>query len=316
VFSVLGFLALVLPSGAGAQGLPELAPINPMSSSRSGLYFQPFREPAPGRWVMAAALDYASIIEYNQRSGADFVLDSELLRMRLGLSRDLGSRTFLLVEGGIGGAYAGFMDGFLDWYHGTLGIRMSERESRPRDRFLYEIGLPDGRMVERSRSNIFLDDLRVGFGFRPHAQLQTVLSLTLPTSTGPVGYGRRVPSFNLLNTVAGPLSERVHYEGSIGLGYTPKNGSLAGFEHNAFAAVTSGLRITLWGRNSAFATLFYHSPYYESTDLPALDRRELSLDFGWAVQTRTHGEWRIGMTEDLEPGGPGVDLVFRVGRRF
>jgi hypothetical protein len=83
-----------------------------------------------------------------------------------------------------------------------------------------------------------------------------------------------------------------------------------------FLALTSGLRMAVWGRQSLFANLFYHSPYYHDTTLPALDRRELSLDFGWLVQTRAGTEWRIGMTEDLEPGGPGVDLVFRFGRGF
>jgi hypothetical protein len=312
----LVILALATPAGAWAQGLPSFAPLNPMSSSRSGLYYQPLREPAPGRWATALSLDYASIIEYNQLPQADYVLDSEVLRMSLGLSRDLGARTFLMVEASAGGAYAGFMDGFLDWYHSALGIRVSERDRRPRDRFLYEITLPDGRTVQRSRSNLFLDDLRVGLGFRPSSGLQTVVSLTVPTSTGPVGYGRGVPSLNLLNTVGAELSPRVHYEGSLGLGYTPTNGSLARLQRELFVAVTSGARVMVWGHNSVFANLFYHSPYYQDTTLPSLDRRELSLDFGWIVQTRTGVEWRVGMTEDLEPAGPGVDLVLRFGRTF
>jgi hypothetical protein len=313
---VLGVLVLATPAGAWAQGLPSFAPLNPVSTSRSGLYYQPLREPAPGRWVTAMALDYASIIEDNQTPEADYVLDSEVLRMSLGLSRDLGDRSFLLLEASAGGAYAGFMDGFLDWYHGELGIRMSERESRPRDRFLYEMTLPDGRTVQRSPSNLFLDDLRVGLGFRPRPGLQTVVSATVPTSTGPAGYGRGVPSLNLLNTVGALLSPRVHYEGSLGLGYTPTNGSLAKLQRELFVAVTSGARVMLWGHNSVFANLFYHSPYYQGTTLPSLDRRELSLDFGWIVQTRTGVEWRVGMTEDLEPAGPGVDLILRFGRTF
>jgi uncharacterized protein DUF3187 len=312
----LGILALATPAGAWAQGLPSFAPLNPVSSSRSGLYYQPLREPAPGRWVTTVALDYASIIEYNKMSAAEYVLDSELLRLSIGLSRDIGARTFLMVEAAAGGAYGGFMDGFLDWYHGALGIRVRERESRPLDRFLYEITLPDGRTVQRSRSSLFLDDLRIGLGFRPSSTLQTVLSVTLPTSTGPAGYGRGVPSVSLLSTLGALVSPQVHYEGSVGLGFAPANGNLASLERELFLAVTSGLRVAVWGRNSVFANLFYHSPYYGGTTLPSLDRRELSLDFGWVVRTRTGGEWRVGLTEDLEPGGPGVDLVLRLGRRF
>jgi hypothetical protein len=309
-------LALASPAVAWAQGLPSFSPLNPISSSRSGLYYQPIREPAPGRWVTTMAMDYGSAIEYNQRADADYVLDSELLRLGLGVSRDLGARAFLMAEASLGGAYGGFMDGLLDWYHGALGIRMSERESRPRDRFLYEIRLPDGRSIQRSPSTLFLGDLRLGVGVRPSSAVQTVLSITLPTSTRPVGYGRGVASFNVLNTLGAVVSPRVNYEGSIGLGYTPANGNLAALQRELFLAVTSGVRVMVWGHNSVFANLFYHSPYYHGTTLPSLDRRELSIDFGWIVKTRSGAEWRLGMTEDLEPGGPGVDLVFRVGRTF
>jgi hypothetical protein len=310
----LGSLALATP--ALAQGIPAMSPLNPMSSSRSGLYFQPLVEPAPGRWMATMAADYASIIESNQTDAADYVLDSELLRLNLGISRDLGPRTFLMAEASVAGAYGGFMDGFLDWYHGLLGIRMADREGRPRDRFLYEVRLPDGRSIQRSPSTLFLGDLRLGFGLRATPQFQTMLSVTVPTSTGPAGYGRGVPSVNLLNTVGAVVSPRVSYEGSLGLGYTPGSGSLASLQREVFFAVTSGLRAAVWGHHSVYANLFYHSPYYHGTTLPSLDRRELSLDFGWIFKTRTGGEWRLGMTEDLEPGGPGVDLVLRVGRSF
>jgi hypothetical protein len=310
---------LLLPiarrDGSG-QGLPEFASVNPMASSRSGLYFQPYLNPAPDRWAAAIAVDYASVIEYNRLPPADYVLDSELLRVNLRLRRDLGARTFLTLGASFGGAYAGFMDGFLDWYHGTLGIRVSERERRPRDRFLYTVSLPDEGNVTRSRSDFFLDDVRIGLGVRHSSMLQTVISLTLPTSTGPEGYGRGVPSLGLLNTIRGRLARRVVSEASLSVGFTPRHGTLPERQRELFLAATSGVRLRIWGRQSAFANLFYHSPYYYDTALPALDSRELSLDFGWLLQTRGGGEWRIGLTEDLEPGGPGVDLVLRFGRTF
>lgn len=309
-------LLLAVPHAVSGQGLPDFAPLNPISSSRSGLYFQPFREPAPGRWIGSMSVDYASLIEYNRLPPADYVLDSELLRLSLGLTRDLSTRTFLALGASLGGAYAGFMDGFLEWYHGALGIRVTERERRPKDRFLYVITLPDGSSVNRSRSDLFLQDMRMGLGIRLNSIFQSVVSLTLPTSTGPEGYGRGTPSVGLLNTVRTNLNPGLIYEGSLGVGFTPRHGSLAESQREVFLAATSGLRARVWGRQSLFANLFYHSPYYHDTTLPALDLRELSLDFGWILQTRRGEQWRIGMTEDLEPGGPGVDLVLRFGRTF
>jgi hypothetical protein len=309
-------LILARPSAGQSQGLPDFAPLNPVGSSRSGLYFQPYREPAPGRWTGSVALDYASVIEYNLLPRADFVLDSELMRLNLGVSRDLSARTFLLVDAALGGAYEGFLDRFFDWYHGALGIRVSERELRPRDQFLFAITAPDGSIVRRARSDLFLRDLRLGLGVRLNPMLQTVVSVTLPTSTGPEGYGRGVPSLSLLSTVRARPNPRLLYEGSIGVGFTPRYGGLAELQRQAFLAVTSGLRARVWGRQSVFANLFYHSPFYDGTSLPALDLRELSLDFGLILEARQGGEWRIGLTEDLEPGGPGVDLVLRVSRTF
>jgi hypothetical protein len=309
-------LLLATPPWSHAQGLPAFAPLNPVASSRSGVYFQPIRDPAPGRWTKAIALEYASIIEYDRPPQADYVLDSEILRLSLDLSRDIGRRTFVELNARLEGAYAGFMDGFLDWYHGALGIRVSEREQRPKDQFLYSVTLPDGRSVSRRRSDLFLGDVRVGLGIRHNSRTQTVLSFTLPTSTGPSGYGKGVPSVALLNTLRSTLTESMVYEGSVGVGLTPEHGAFADLQNQAFVGVSSGLRYRIWGSQALFANLFYHSPYYHGTSLRALDRRELSLDFGWILSGRNGAEWRVGLTEDLEPGGPGVDLVLRMGRTF
>jgi hypothetical protein len=314
--ALLLVLALAAPRPSQAQGLPEYGPLNPVAASRSGLYFQPFREPEAGSWRHAIALDYASVIEYNRLDQADYVLDSEVLRLSFAASRDIGRRTFLALNVTVGGAYAGFLDGFLDWYHDKLGISVGEREQRPQDRFLYSITLPDGRTVSRARRDLFLGDIRAGLGIRVNSQLQTLLSVTLPTSTGPEGYGRGVPSVAVLNTLRAQLTPRLIYEGSLGVGVTPAHGRLADLQNTAMLAVSSGLRHRIWGNQSLFGNLFYHSPYYHGTTLPALDRRDFSLDFGWILQTRGGGEWRAGLTEDLEPGGPGVDLVLRVGRTF
>lgn len=311
-------LATLLPSAAPAraQGLPRFAPINPVAASRSGLFFLPYQEPRPGGWTISLALDYASTIEDNQLTAASYLLDSELLRLRLGVLRDLDRRGFLLFDVPLQGSYSGVLDGFLEWYHDLLGIEIPERERRPRDVFDYHVELPDDARLQRRPSDLFLGDLRLGAGLRARPWLQSFAAVTLPTATGPDGYGRGVVSFSLLNTARFPLSPPLLYEGSLGLGFTPSHGPLASTQRELMVAVSSGLRWRFWGRHSFYGNLFYHSPYYHDTTLPSLDRRDLSLDFGWILATHGGSEWRIGMAEDLEPGGPAVDLVFRFGAEF
>jgi hypothetical protein len=306
---LLASLATRLP----AQGLPPYAPVNPVADSRTGLAFEPLRTPAPGRWTAELALDYASTIERWETAEAGYLLDSETMRLRLRLARDLSPRLFAQVDAAVGGAYPGFMDGFLDWYHGLFGIRIPERERRPKNAFEYHIRLPDGRVVDRQRQDLFLGDLRVGLGLRHGRHLQTIASLTLPTSTAGEGYGRGTVAAAVVTSARYTVGPPLVYEGSLGVGYTPPHGDLSPFQRTGFLSASSGLRFRVWGRQSIYANAFYHSPYYEATRIQSLDRRELSLDFGWLLATRSGTEWRLGLTEDLEPGGPGVDLVFRLG---
>jgi hypothetical protein len=211
------------------------------------------------------------------------------------------------------GSYAGFLDGFLNWYHSLIGIKLEARDERPKDSFLYRLDLPDGVPRDRRPSDLYLGDLRLSAGVRRGAHLQAIATVTLPTATGPTGYGRGVVAAGLLTTVHAKLAEPWTYEGSLGLGYAPTHGDLADYQRTTFVSASSGLRWRFWGRQSLYANLFYHSPYYHDTTIPPLDRRELSLDFGWILATRSGREWRIGMTEDMEPNGPAIDIVFRLG---
>src|SRR3954454_22775926 len=78
----------ISPRGGWGQGLPSFTPLNPVAVSRSGVYFEPLRDPAPRRWSTSMALDYASVIEYNQFDQADYVLDSEIMRLSFAATRE------------------------------------------------------------------------------------------------------------------------------------------------------------------------------------------------------------------------------------
>ena len=310
----LGFAAsggLVLP--LAAQGLPPFAPLNPMATSRSGIAFEPYRDARPRGWVVDFAVDYGSAIEYNQRNDAEYILDAELSRLDVSARHDLGARSFLLVDASARGAYAGFMDGFLDWYHHLLGITLRERQLRPRNEFLYRVAPAGMTPIERAPDRLFLGDIRVGGGWRYSRHLQGVMAITLPTATGAPGYGRGTISASLLHTLRAPLSRRLTYEGGLGVGYTPTHGTLAPLQRQFFAEASSGLRSRLWGRQALYANLLYHTPYYHGTGLAALDRYDLALDFGWLLATCRGPEWRFGLTEDPKPSGPGIDLIVRLG---
>lgn len=316
LFGRLGMVALAaLPAGLEAQSLPLLHPMNLAAESRSGLYFQPYVAPRAG-WRTSLSVDYASMVELGFRytlADTTFLLDTEALRVNLAVSRDLDPRHFVLGEVWAGGTYDGFLDGFLNWYHGLFGIPFPEREGRPRNRFGYRYTPEAEPTVRFRKSGAYLGDIRVGIGRRHDARAQSVLSLTLPTHTAGEGYRRGTVSVNLLNTFRSPLGSRIIYEGSLNMGYTPKRGPLEEFQQ-AFAFLgTSGVRVRTIGPVWSFANFYLHSPYFEGTDAPGLDKWDFTIDFGWIVRTKGGQEIRFGMAEDLWPSGPAVDAIFRVG---
>lgn len=315
--AVLGaaMLAVAAVTRLPAQELPVLHPLNPAAESRTGLYFQPFIEPNRS-WHFALSTEYGSMAELGFRlfaTDTTWLLDAEAYRVSVEASRALSRRLFLVLEGGVGGVYAGGIDGFVNGFHDLFGIPFPERETRGKNNFGYRYVSADGHTIRRKAAPFYLTDLRVGIGTHFSHRLQSVLALTLPTNTAGEGYGRKTVSVSLLNTFRVPVTSRLFYEGSLDFGFTPRQGDLSDVERTTFVAATSGFDWRFGRRVSAFANLFLHSSYYHDTGVSGLDDADLTLDFGWALRTGGGSQWRIGMTEDLFPAGPAVDLNFRIG---
>ena len=119
-----------------------------------------------------------------------------------------------------------------------LGIQIRERErttEKPLSLRRDPAGGEPGHRV--APSDLFLGDLRLGAGNPvPLPRLQTVFSLTLPTSTGPQGYGREVSSANRLNTLQPAAHVEDSARGQVWVRVTrPPHGDLPELQRELFA---------------------------------------------------------------------------------
>lgn len=302
--------------------LPEHTPLNPLVSSRSGLYVQPLLPPAAG-WPLSAIVEYGSAVERNLNFPDSYLFDAELVRVRLQLRHDFFARWFGVAEWGVAGAQAGVADRFFEEYHRLIHFTMEERDTRPRDSYGDRLFIArDGIARVRQAHAPSPIDARLGAGLRAGALSerggtgvlsQTMLSVTLPTAPASSVYSRGVTSVALLQTLHVVPTSRLVLEAVGGVGYTPAHGVLAPVQRTTFVLGSGAARLRLWGRQAVFATLYSQTPLYRDTGFPELDWADVGVDFGYLWQTASGRQWRVGLTEDVRRRDPGVDLVLKVG---
>jgi len=306
----------ILASPAAAQGLPPYQAVNPAVTTRSALRFEPLTD-LDGVWTVEVQMDYGSMVEESERGTARFLLDAEVLRTALTVTRRLGPRGFVRATAALGGSYAGFLDAPLNGYHRLLGFGPQTRDSRPDNEFAYEVEAPSGEMIRRDPSSGFVGDLVLAGGIQHSPHWQTTLSLTLPTNSAPEGYGLETVGAAITTTARSrPVGGRLTLEGSAGVGGTPRAGALQEFQRTVFVLASGGARFRFWGRQSAYANFIWHSPVYTRTTMPVMDGSDVALDLGFLFLTGNGTQILAGLAEDLYPLGPAVDVVFRLGVRW
>ncbi|HEY3585961.1 MAG TPA: DUF3187 family protein [Myxococcaceae bacterium] len=308
---VLGILAAKELPPPDFSGLPPWAPQNPIEANRSVLFAPPLMMPQ-GDWGLTFAFDYSSAIELYTTVERSVTLDAELGRFQVWLTRRIDDRWFVFGQVQIQGAYSGFMDRFINWYHSILGVTYPARAARPLNQYLYSITYDPGKTIRYGPIDLGIGDSRVGVGWTlgKHAQLLFVLGL--PTSTGP-GYRAGTLQTGLILTGEAPLLPFATMSGSIGVGLTPRTGTLAAYENVFFMSFSGGPRIKLSWRNFLYANLFVQTAPFHGTDLRPMDLVDFSIDFGWMFRIDPRTELWVGIVEDPFPDGPALDVAFRVG---
>lgn len=308
-------IACAGPSDLHSQGLPAWRSISPIMASRSALGFQPI-VPAASGWHGSFQFDYGNVLEQQTRPGADIVLDGELMRAELTISKGFG-RWYVQGALPVGSAQRGKLDGFLNWWHGVFGFDEAVREARPEDLYQYLVSLPDQPPIEWEQGGFSLGDARLSAGLSHKPNWQTVFTLALPTNGRPNGWGLQTVALGLTTTGRVEIvKDRMVWEGGFGAGYTPTAGALSEFQRTTFLNASAGLRLRVIGQQSVYTNLLFHTAAWRNTTLPALDNPDLSLDFGFLLKPGNGPELVLGAVEDPYPFGPAVDLVLRLGVRW
>ena len=106
-------------------------------------------------------------------------------------------------------------------------------------------------------------------------------------------------------------------DAGLSAGWTPTQGALAAYQKSAFLGGLIGSRGRFSGSQSLFATIAFQTANWQDTGWRSVDGRDVTLDAGGLVNFKQGWpEVQIGITEDLAPRGPAVDVGFKVGLRW
>ena len=297
-----------------ALSLPPVAPLSPDVADRTGLYVAPYEDARAG-WQFTSSLEYGSAVERQYTTEGRYLLDEELLRLSLRVQKDLSPHLFVNLWVGARGTYAGFADPFLNWVHDRIGLPHQGRQYRPTDTYGDTLWFYAGPERTRPSEPFFLDDTRLEVGWRHESHWQSLLSLTLPTSTASA-YGRHVPTVNLIETVRFLLWDRLTWESTAAIGFSPTTGDFAAWQNELMALGATGVRVRLFDGQSIYLRGFYHAPLYSNTPLSSFNQPYWSADFGWIARLASGHEIRGALVEDIHHSDLNIDMVAVVGVTF
>ena len=314
---MLAAAAALAPLGAHAQDIPPYVPANPLLESRSALWSQPYISAHPG-WQVRFVSDYYNAVEVAQSPPPirQTIFDAEVWQADIWATRDLSPRLFVIGNVPIRGAYDGFLDGALNWYHRLFGLSVPARNELPIDRFDWNFALPDTTIV-RPKPGTFIGDARIAVGTR-RGHVELIAGMTLPTGTiHDDGWTRHTVGSSLTVTADLLRNSRLVLNASGTAGFTPTDGALAKYQRSTFAAGMVAGRWRFLGQQAVFGTVWLQSPNWSGTGFSAFDDPEFTTDFGFLLRPgRRWPELQLGMTQDLEPHGPAMDVGFTIGVRW
>ena len=289
--------------------------MDPLEYSRSALLSVPLLMPKGG-WAFSLQFNYASEILLFNNVPNSVLLDAEVGHLTFTGTFRVAPNLFVLVMGGVQGAYAGFLDGALNAYHSLLGITYEARNLRPLNKFAYYFQSGQSRQSFKP-VGLTLQDTRLGVGWKLNEQLQLLATVVLPTAWVD-GYAAHTVQFGAILTWQRPvLWPWLLFDGTLGLGATPRAGGglLQPYQNVVFGSASAGFKARLSQRNFIYANFFLQSPLYHHTGDWPLDFVDGSLDFGWMFRTDANWEFTVGLTENPVANGPAPDIVFCFGVR-
>lgn len=281
---------------------------------------------ANGERELALVFDLANAYADDSAGNERIVLDGETYRLNLAGRAGVGNRLEIGFELPWLFQNGGFLDGFIENYHDTLGLSQGGRDQAPKGRLLFQYQRSGANRVYVDRSNSGMGDVRLNGGVRLYDDREHLRALALRASlklpTGDSGDLHGSGSTDLalwLSACQGWKTGSGLWElfGGAGiLGMT--DGDVLPEQQNnfvAFGSVGAGWRPLQW--LTLKVQFDGHTAFFRDSDLVELGSNAVQAVMGGTLHFSERTALDIGVAEDLiVRTSPDVVFHFALRHRF
>ena len=274
----------------------------------------PARLPQAGGSRLSANLHWGSA-SYDELNGEDgFVVDGEMLELRLRYERSLGPRLALLVELPWRRTWEGELDQFIDEFHDLTGLPGGSRGQLPQDRLLIEALSGGETLYLFDQPGSGIGDIPLGLGYQlvatPDTALSAWLSLKAPVGDADelTGSGAADVSLSLAGERA--LGGQLRLFAQADVTFLGEGDLLPALQEDVVWSGMAGFSWNSWRALDLTAQVAANSRVFDATGALAGDAVVLVFGGTW----RTAGGWRldVSVSEDVDVNAS-PDVVFNFG---
>jgi hypothetical protein len=274
----------------------------------------PARLPKAGGSRLAANLHWGSA-SHEEESGEDsFIVDGEMLELRLRYEHSLGPRFALLAELPWRRTWEGELDHFIDEFHDLTGLPGGSRGQLPRDRLLIEARSGGETLYLFDQSGSGIGDIPVGLGYQLVASDAGALAAWL-TVKAPVGDADKLTGSGAADVALSFAGERalgghLRLFGQVDVTFLGDGDLLPALQEDVVWSGMAGFSWNAWRALDLTAQLAANSRVFDAAGALAGDAVVLVFGGTW----RTDGGWRldVSISEDVDVNAS-PDVVFNFG---
>ncbi len=278
----------------------------------------------PGAVDLQVLSAYSSIFEVGSGPAGSVSFDGELWRTSAFVRTGLGERTDVEIEIPFLYASSGFLDVFIETWHGLLGLPDSGRETRPQ--FDYDMRLTAGGedVFELTGNRFGLCDIPITLtqrvidarGAAPSVYVSGLVEL--PTGSEDDGFGNGALEWGVGVGLESTVDDW-SFGGGVGWNdrVRPTSFVAADLDVDDGIGVRADAEWRWTPESSLLIGLRFENAVSDDLGIEELSGDVLELDLGVAIDDRWDGRWIFGFAEDLlSKSGPDFTAMLGYQTRF